>query len=83
MKLTREMLNMMIEREMKERYGIDNNNVQVICEGDEDQTPRLTREHIKRMIEEIMRTAIHIDGRVLLDPPSSGTLSTWERTSLL
>ena len=49
MKLTREILNEMIEREMKERFGLDKDNVEVICESDKEQTPRLTREQLIKM----------------------------------
>jgi hypothetical protein len=69
MKLTREILNEMIEREMKERYGLDKNNVEVICESDKEQTPRLTREQLVKMINEIIITIKHEEGGVLLDTP--------------
>ena len=69
MKLTREILNEMIEREMKERYGLDRDNVEVICESDENQTPRLTKEQLIKMINEIIITIKNEGGGVLLDTP--------------
>ena len=69
MKLTKEILNEMIEREMKERYGVDKDNVEVICESDKQQTPRLTREILINMINEILITVKNKEGGVLLDTP--------------